>query len=435
MKWLIGICAVMATMFTTAANAQTTVGGITFDDNAFADELVSAESIAGWVYGGGATSLEDALVGSNPDDYAYAFGSDSEVVLGFVDNAVINLAGDDLAVFELGTIESFLLAVTIDGATNLYSAVDTGYDAGGYDLLVATIDLDDFGVASNALVNTVQLFPDPFDVDPADFTVVGALNNVSLSCYPDLPDPELICNGWEDYVGSDGEDYTRYFLSFANWPEYPDELFEAAPDLPPCGDNPNASRTWVDIYEEDGDRIYGFCALGEAEDLTGIWFALPRGTPPECVYITLTDRRCEEVYTSNLVCPQWIDETGWAVGTRYLEKGNWAMYHEYNGEETVDLRADGGDGVGMLAGTVHFSAVSGDQVTITITLNEGWRFVDQDENVKIQDYASAPTKKAIPGKFDHKGYATESPFEIDVPANAYYGVHANLEWLDCVVVE
>jgi len=122
-------------------------------------------------------------------------------------------------------------------------------------------------------------------------------------CYPDLPNPELIWTGLEDYVGSDGKDYTRYLLSVVNWLEFPDELFEAAPDLLPCGLNTNASRTWVDIYQEDDTYIYGFCALDEAEDLTDIWFGLPKGTtPPECVYITLTDRRCDNVYTSNLAC-------------------------------------------------------------------------------------------------------------------------------------
>ena len=258
--------------------------------------------------------------------------------------------------------------------------------------------------------------------------IITELSYTASDCYPDLPDPELICNGWEDYeVG--GEDYTRYWLSVANWEEFPDELF-ADTGSPTCG-----SRTWVDIYKQDGTRIYGFCALGQAEDLTGIWFALPRETPPGCVYITLEDRICEAIYTSNLVCYQWVDETGWAVGTRYVVKGNWGMYVDYHDvEKTVNLIADGGDGVGIVAGSVNFSAPSSEEVTITIELNEGWRFKDVDDNVKIQDYDSIPTaKNPKPGKFDHKGDAAESTVaEIVVPANSYYGVHVDLEWLDCV---
>jgi hypothetical protein len=121
-------------------------------------------------------------------------------------------------------------------------------------------------------------------------------------CYPDLPDPELVMLGWED-----GTEYTTYFLSVVNWSDFPDVLFEPAPDLPPCGENPNASRTWVDIYREDHSRIYGHCGVYEAEGLTDIRFNLPIGTPPGCVYITLTDRRCGNVYTSNLVCMPLIN--------------------------------------------------------------------------------------------------------------------------------
>ncbi len=120
----------------------------------------------------------------------------------------------------------------------------------------------------------------------------------SFTCYPDLPDPELAYVGQEDYTTSMGE-YTRYWLSVANWEAFPEALFEQAPDLPPCGSNPNASRTWVDIYDADDNALNGFCGFTCAEDLAGLWFALPKGTtPPECVYVTLTDRRCGLIYTS-----------------------------------------------------------------------------------------------------------------------------------------
>jgi hypothetical protein len=180
MKKLIKTCGVFVFVLAicTPVFANITVGGITFEDYAFADELVSATS--NWVYGGGASSLEDALVGSNPDDFAYAFGSTENVVLRFVDNAVINLSDDDLAIFELGTVEPFDLAVEVGGTRNNYSAVDTGYMAGGYHLLVATINLDDFGISAGGLVDTIQLWPAPYGGDPADFTVIGAMNTVYI---------------------------------------------------------------------------------------------------------------------------------------------------------------------------------------------------------------------------------------------------------------
>ena len=123
---------------------------------------------------------------------------------------------------------------------------------------------------------------------------------------------------------------------------------------------------------------------------------------------------------------EWIGETAWAAGDRYVSRGNWATYTPY-AEGTVTLYA----GQYMEAGTVSFSAVSGDMVTITITLNAGWRFEDVEENVKIQDYATAPSGNPAPGLFDWKGYATGSSFSIDVPANNFYGVHVNVEWEKC----
>ena len=124
--------------------------------------------------------------------------------------------------------------------------------------------------------------------------------NLKYVCYPDLPPPELCVTGTEDYEAH-GQEWTRYNLAVTNWSAFPNELFEEAPDLPPCGLNPNASRTWVDIFAGDGTRLYGFCGLSSSEGLTRLWFAVPKGeSPPDFVYITLTDRRCDIEYTSNL---------------------------------------------------------------------------------------------------------------------------------------
>ena len=110
--------------------------------------------------------------------------------------------------------------------------------------------------------------------------------------------------GTEDYEAG-GQPWTRYSLRVDNWSSFPDDLFEAAPDLPPCGLNRNASRTWVDIHAQGGARLYGFCALSSANDLKSLWFATPRNqAPPAGVYITLQDRRCNITYTSNSVNPK-----------------------------------------------------------------------------------------------------------------------------------
>jgi hypothetical protein len=135
--------------------------------------------------------------------------------------------------------------------------------------------------------------------------VVTSLTCVTLShasdCFPDLPLPQVEITDKEDYETPAGE-WTRYRLSVVNWPVYPAELFEPAPDLAPCGSNTNASRTWVRIHAADGGYIYGFCALSDPSDLTLLWFAVPRGeAPPDEVYIVLNDRRCGIAYTSDLV--------------------------------------------------------------------------------------------------------------------------------------
>jgi hypothetical protein len=124
---------------------------------------------------------------------------------------------------------------------------------------------------------------------------------------------------------------------------------------------------------------------------------------------------------------EWIGETAWAAGTRYQNPGNWATYTPYAADSTVTLYA----GQTLDAGTVHLSAPVDDIVTITITLNAGWRFADVAENVKIQDYYVAPSGNPAPGLFDWKGYATGSPFEIEVPLNNFYGVHVDVEQEVC----
>lgn len=128
---------------------------------------------------------------------------------------------------------------------------------------------------------------------------------------------------------------------------------------------------------------------------------------------------------------EWIKETAWADGYPYNDEdgGNWATYTPYIADSIVTLYA----GQEMDAGTVEFSTLVNGEVTITITLNTGWRFEDVEENVKIQDYEFAPSGNPKPGQFDHKGNADqeEDSFEITVPPNNFYGVHVNVEWEDC----
>lgn len=114
------------------------------------------------------------------------------------------------------------------------------------------------------------------------------------------PSPVLYLLGLEYYSTGSG-DFVRYRYDVLNKASYPASLFQAAPALPPCGNNNNSSRTWVDFLNKSGERLYGFCALGSPNDLGSIWFALPEGqVPPSWVYIQMTDRQTGTVYQSNL---------------------------------------------------------------------------------------------------------------------------------------
>jgi hypothetical protein len=127
-----------------------------------------------------------------------------------------------------------------------------------------------------------------------------ALTFQTQTAAPPPPNPVLIFVG-QELVEVGGKQFIRYNYDVFNKDEYPAEMFAAAPELPPCGTNKNSSRTWLDIYEQNGKRLYGFCALSKPGDLSRIWFALdPNVLPPSWVYIELNDRKTNTKYKSNL---------------------------------------------------------------------------------------------------------------------------------------
>jgi hypothetical protein len=114
------------------------------------------------------------------------------------------------------------------------------------------------------------------------------------------PNPILYFTGTEFYTVN-GNNFVRYRYDVFNKDLYAAELFAPAPSLPPCGSNTNSARSWVDFFRSGGQRLYGFCALGNPNDLGSIWFALPEGEiPPSYVYIEITDRQTNTKYRSNL---------------------------------------------------------------------------------------------------------------------------------------
>jgi hypothetical protein len=134
----------------------------------------------------------------------------------------------------------------------------------------------------------------PMEAAPAPMSTPAASSNQSP------PKPILYLTSATPY-STGGKNFIRYRYDVFNKMEYPADMFAAAPTLPPCGSNTNASRTWVDFFDSTGRRLYGFCALGKPEDLGKIWFALEEGVlPPSYVYIELNDRQTNTKYKSNL---------------------------------------------------------------------------------------------------------------------------------------
>jgi len=149
--------------------------------------------------------------------------------------------------------------------------------------------------------------------------------------------------------------------------------------------------------------------------------------------IVETGQEADATLKVNVQCFVFDGETAWAANgavpleLRYTNRGNWATYVEY-AEKTTTLFA----GQTIVVGTVSFSAVDDGQVTIGVTLTGDWEFEDVAENLKVQDYASAPSGNPEPGLFAHKKTCEPdlSTCSIVVPANNFYGVHVNVgQWI------
>lgn len=178
------VCAIMAGM-TLSASASISLGGITFDDNAFADDVIyytpgiSFERQITDPFDRVATTAEDAVLGSDLASSTIEMSSDQILAVQFTDNAVINLPGDDIAIFELFSIAEFgeatILATTMAvNGVSLGSIAIPGTSFSNY-VNLATIDLSDFGVAPNAVISSIQMTVSGVGSEYAAF---GAINNI-----------------------------------------------------------------------------------------------------------------------------------------------------------------------------------------------------------------------------------------------------------------
>jgi hypothetical protein len=102
--------------------------------------------------------------------------------------------------------------------------------------------------------------------------------------------------------GSDGKPYIEITVGITNYIQFTDVLFARAPELPPCGNNKNASRTWLLVYNaQSKQQIYSHCAIGKAADLRSLSFLVEREKLPAEIYILLEDRAGKKTYQSNCI--------------------------------------------------------------------------------------------------------------------------------------
>jgi hypothetical protein len=126
---------------------------------------------------------------------------------------------------------------------------------------------------------------------------------LSFTSFASTPPPNPVVT----FMGSEslkqgGSEFTKYYFDVFNKEAFPAEMFAPSPNLPPCGLNKASARTWVDIYDQAGKRLNGFCALVKPSDLTKIWFQISSDElPPSWIYIEFTDRQTNTKYKSNLV--------------------------------------------------------------------------------------------------------------------------------------
>ena len=168
------------------AQAAIEIGGISFDDNAFSDRVLSTDFTGELTGCTGSTpsTIDEAIAGSNlntwidygyhdmvpgPDgDYNSAAPPTQYIELAFTDNVVVNSAGADLAIFQIGTANSVRVALDkasiqspySDGAVSVISdpvSFPTVYTNNCIQVRVAYVDLSDLGVPEGESVYRVFL--------------------------------------------------------------------------------------------------------------------------------------------------------------------------------------------------------------------------------------------------------------------------------------
>jgi chitodextrinase len=155
--------------------SQITIGGTIFDNNAFADSILSTDYAGGfgcnpgYQIQGGVLDLEEAILGHNLDTWVeydepppgidpslYIRNPLQYIEVGFIDNVVINLPGPDLVVFEQGSANGTY--VSLSKSFNPDSSDTTNGDhIVAPEMWICYVDLSNLGVPEGDTINRLFL--------------------------------------------------------------------------------------------------------------------------------------------------------------------------------------------------------------------------------------------------------------------------------------
>lgn len=141
----------------------------------------------------------------------------------------------------------------------------------------------------------------------AETSLSAQVDNFRLApeapCMEDLPDPVLVFKG----KSIAGDFKMRWDFSIENWQEFPAELFLYSPELPPCGRNSGAPRSFIRFVRSGGRVLAEKCSIIEPSQLQDIGFVADL-TRPTQIYVEIFDRQCNLVYRSNEVTAEFSND-------------------------------------------------------------------------------------------------------------------------------
>lgn len=126
----------------------------------------------------------------------------------------------------------------------------------------------------------------------------------------------------------------------------------------------------------------------------------------------------------------WEVAEAWGAGSLYTEmQGEWATYtpHGIQGQPVPLLTQEG-----IQAGNIYFGGDMGSYFRIDISLINGWRFVNNNTPIQIQDYLTVPVSYPDPDQFSYKfGFPSGNYTYTYIKKGNYYGIHVDVERKGC----